>query len=61
VERVLESDDMFLAVVERGQLERIFIGFGSRVDQEKRIVVIAGSLAEFVGQFLLQLFFTELE
>jgi hypothetical protein len=34
VERVLESDDMFLAVVERGQLECIFIGFGSGVDQK---------------------------
>jgi hypothetical protein len=40
--------------VERRYLEGIFIGLGSAVAEEKRIVVIAAELAELCGELLLK-------
>lgn len=40
--------------MERRYLEGIFIGLGSAVAEEKRIVVIAAELAELCGELLLK-------
>jgi hypothetical protein len=49
-----ESDDLFPAVVETGQLHRILIGFRPRIAEEKLVVRPARYLAQLVRQLFLQ-------
>ena len=54
VEGMLEGEDALLAVVERRELEGVLVRLGTGVDQEQGVVVVARSLAEAVGELLLE-------
>lgn len=54
MESFTEGNDSALAVMEGGELEGIFVGFGTTVDEEKGIVVIAGDLTEPLSEALLE-------
>ena len=54
MEGLVECENLWLSGVERRYLEGIFIGLGSAVAEEKRIVVIAAELAELCGELLLK-------
>ena len=43
------------SVVERSQLQRIFISLSTTINQEELIIIITGKFAQTIGQLLLQL------
>ena len=55
VEGFAERNDFGASVIERSQLQRVFIGFGSAVDQKQRVIFITGNLSQSFGYLLLQL------
>ena len=55
VEGFAERNDFGASVIERSQLQRVFIGFGSAVDQKQRVIFITGNLSQACSHFLLQL------
>ena len=54
VESLAAGDDARTSVVERSQLQCIFVGFGTAVDEEQRIVLVAAGFAQSFGHLLLQ-------
>ena len=54
VEGLLEGENACAPVVERGQLQGVFVGFGPRVDEKQLIVIISACLAKACGKLPLQ-------
>ena len=54
MEGLLEGENACAPVVERGQLQGVFVGFGPRVDKKQLVVVISACLAKACSKLSLQ-------